>query len=199
VRSTSPPTTRADFVKEALVGVGTPLTPDFWSRPDSYRVDKHDLLDGLRGHRETLGGMLRGVVIVGPTGELARYSVVTFLEHGERGRMNWLIFPHGRITSKGVLDLAPRDRARLFDAIAASPAMHAGDPAAETTGDATYQVLAADWSAGTERVWHSSSDAAADDLQGIYDALEALLARGTQTYGNYGSLTTDEILTQIGF
>jgi hypothetical protein len=144
--------------------------------------------------------MLRGLVVVGPSGDLGQYSVVTFLERGDRQRMNWLIFPRGRITSKGVLELDPRDYSRLLETIIASPAMHAGVP--EPTGteaDTGYQVLAADWSGGEERVWYSATGAVPGDLQGIYAALEALLARGTQTYGNYGLLTTDEILTQIGF
>lgn len=202
-RQTYPPPTRADFIRESLLGVGTPTTPDFWERPGCYYADKLDLLDGLREYRERLGETIQGLVVVGPSGPLWQYAVLTFLKRGESQQLNWLVFPHARITSKGVLQLEPAEYTQLLEAVLTCLGMHSGiptddllprDPTKELDLDWRYDILVADWSTGHERVWFSRPEAPHEELKSLYDVFDDMFKRSTRTYGNYGGLELEEIL-----
>lgn len=195
--------TQDHFIREALLGVGTPNTADFWDRPGGYYADKLELLGGFRDYQQRLGETIQGLVVVGPTGELWQYSVLAFLKRGDRMHLNWVVFPHARITAKGVLQIEPEEYAQLLEAIGTCPGLQVGIPSEETHPaglekapplDARYDILAADWSTGVERTWYSGNGAARADLRTLYDIFDDLLERSTRTYGNYGTLDIEAIL-----
>ena len=145
------------------------------------------------------------MAVIGPAGSLWQYSVICFLRSRDQVRVNWIVFPHARITSKGTLLVSLTEYKSFRAAVNDSPAMRAGvpsdssipgDPEKDLDLDWRYGVLLADWSTGEEQVWYSAGDASHKQLKPLYEQFNDLLRRGTRTYGNFGGLSLEEILDE---
>lgn len=98
-----PKPTRDAFLNEVLDAKPTPITPKFNDyTPGSYHVEKEDLLKGLTDEAKKRKLTLRAVTILGPLpgDPLWTSYVAVFIQEGEKVRVNSLVMPHARITTK---------------------------------------------------------------------------------------------------
>jgi hypothetical protein len=93
---------RRAFLLEVIDAQPTTLTPQFNDYVEgNYHVNKQEILDYLPGIAKEKNKNLQGLLIVGPTGPLWTYFVITFFEEGEgQIRVNAVMMPHARITNK---------------------------------------------------------------------------------------------------
>jgi hypothetical protein len=186
---------RTGFLQELLFARGTPRTPAFDDyTPGSYHVEKMDLLEGVRELRSQEEAIV-GVAVYGPFGPIWAYNVVLFMEEEEgKLRANWVHFPHARITQKATRELTNTEYRQLLLDLAASSVIAEGNPTFETLRDtarpdlgleSSFAFLIADWSQGSERVWHSVGDwmtLSAEELEEISSPFAAIFETSTTTY-----------------
>jgi hypothetical protein len=98
-----PKPTRKAFLGEVLDAKPTPVTPKFNDyTPGSYHIEKEDLLKGLLEEAKKRKLTLRSVTILGPlpADPLWTSYVMVCIQDGKKIRVNSLVMPHARITSK---------------------------------------------------------------------------------------------------
>lgn len=184
---------RLGFLQELLFPQGTARTSEFDDYTDgSYHVEKVDLLDGVRALRAT--EPIRGLLVYGPVGPLWAYHVLLFVSEKDQVRLNTLAFPHARITGKATRVLSAAQYEQAFARLSSRTFMLQGVPSFDTLrGERTadmpleweYSLLMADWSDGTERLWHSAGDESSlslEELTSLTSDLNELLAESTTTY-----------------
>jgi len=184
---------RTGFLQELLFAQGTARTPEFDDYTQgSYHVEKTDLLEGVRAIREK--EHVLGFIVYGPVGPLWAYHVLLFVAENDGVRLNTLVFPHARITSKATRVLSQKAYDEALSRLSSRPAMIMGVPTFETVrGERIselplewhYSLLMADWSTGTERLWHSAGDErtlSEEELVALTSDLNELLKDGTTTY-----------------
>lgn len=126
--------TRAAFLKEVLDAAPTPVTRQFNDyTKGSYHVEKADLLKGLVEEAAKQKKTLRAVVIVGPLrgDPLWTSTVHVFLQEGDKVRLNTLVMPHARITSKGTAVLTGDEYAKWLDGVLGTDLLQKQPPAAD--------------------------------------------------------------------
>jgi len=196
-RECRPDLSRHGFLQEMLFPQGTTRTPHFDDYTEgSYHVDKLDLLDGVR---ELAAGeeSIVGFHVFGPYGPLWAYHVVLVLKTEDGLRVNWLNFPHARITSKGTWSLSWDQYREYLVAMEAETVIAAGLPSFESICgernpdlpiDWHYSLLTADWSGESERVWHAVGDdqsLAREDMDRIVRIRNLLAGDQVTTYTTY--------------
>ena len=116
-------------MREVLFAAPTARTPRFDAyTPGSYGVDKMDLVRGLADMAAQCKVSLQGVLVLGPVGPLWAYYVVPFITDGRGVRVNALVIPHARITSKGTGTVQQQVVDAFFRDIAAIPGVRVGVP-----------------------------------------------------------------------
>ncbi len=151
-----------------------------------------NLLEGVRELRTD--EPVRGLIVYGPEGLFWAYHVFLFVAEKDQVRLNTLVFPHARITGKATRVLSPGEYEEALGKLASRPFVIPGAPSFETLrGERNanlslewhYGLLIADWSRGTERLWHSVGDErtlSMDELTSLASDLNELLSDGTTTY-----------------
>ena len=103
VRADDAKPTREAFLSEVLDAKPTLVTPKFddYTR-GSYHIEKEDLIKGLVEEAKKRKLTLRAITILGPVpvDPLWTSRVLVFIQDGEKIRVNALVMPHARITSK---------------------------------------------------------------------------------------------------
>lgn len=181
--------TEAETV-EALFSEPTSRTPRFDDyTPDSYHIQKEDLVDGLIKQSIECGLKLRAILIVGPVGMLWAYHVATFVVEGDRLRVNLLTMPHARSTEKGTALLPIDAGVRVLHDISISPRIIAGRPKPaidnpEGSREFSYNLLIVDLDGVHAGYYHArlSDIVPADDDKEIFSHLSRLGDMTTTTY-----------------
>jgi hypothetical protein len=183
---------RIGFIQELLFPQGTARTHQFDDyTEDSYHVDKLDLLEGVRSIRSD--EHVAGLIVLGPFGGLWTYQGFLFVAEKNGIRLNFLIFPHARITHKATRLISQEEYKKAIVTLSTNKIMIKGMPSYKTMRGGVegmdlewnYSLLFADWSTGTERIWHSKGDRLEHPEQGLeplVSALDRLRENSTTTY-----------------
>ena len=174
---------RAQFIRECLDAAPTSQTPKFDDyTKGSYHVDKFDLVQGLEAATKSKPGQLRGVIIYGPHGPLWAYHIIVALSEGDMIRLNSLVVPHARITSKGTQTLSTAEFALLTNKLVSSKLLREGDPPSEDFGD----FLVAVWSDGKRSIHlgelRKAEAESQQDVKALMDAINTVLDKVKITY-----------------
>ncbi len=191
--STPPDLGRAAFVQELISAQPTARTRLFDDYTGgSYHVEKLDLLEGVREIRRR--DHVIALAVFGPSSILWTYHVVVVLEDGDGYRLNTLTMPHARITSKGTRLISMAEYKRARRRLTSLPTMVSGPPTFDSVGgpkdselelEWRYSFLLADWSAGSERLWHARY-VPEPELESIATLLNGLLEDTKTTYPRTG-------------
>jgi hypothetical protein len=184
---------RTGFLQELLFPQGTVRTPLFDDYTEgSYHVDKLDLLEGVRALRPR--EPVQGLVVFGPAGPIWSYYVFLFVSENDQVRLNAIEFSHARITEKSTRRLSPGEYREALARLTARQCVTAGGPSflsvrgqriSDLSLDWHYILLVADWSDGSERLWHcrgSQRTLSSSELEVLSSGLDDLLAESTTTY-----------------
>jgi hypothetical protein len=115
------------FAEEVLVGHATPRTHRFDDYTEgSYHVSPREVATRLFQIAPSYGLQLEAVAVIGPHGPLWSFDVISILREQGCTRVNWLLMPHARITSKRSACLAPHTAsAFMADLLALAPSAEA--------------------------------------------------------------------------
>jgi hypothetical protein len=173
---------RSGFIEEMVYPQGTPRTPYFNDyTAGSYHVRKLDLVNGTREFRTNISRQVEAVLILGPSGPLWQYNVVTVVGTGKSSNIvsvNHLVFPHARITYKGARNLRRESYAPIIARILENPSLR--EP---TEGDKqekgewnTAAVIATFNNNGSVRVLPNSAFKESEkQAKQLYDEINELL------------------------
>jgi hypothetical protein len=153
---------------------------------------KADVASGLAEVADACALPLEGAVVVGPTGGLWTYHVITILgDTAGRARVNVVVMPHGRITGKGT-GVVPKAAAAavLFELgssrLLAPGPVPARSLAAADPGDRefSYDLLVMRRAGDSTATWSASMRDAADTAEAarLFRRLNSLLAGVRDTY-----------------
>jgi hypothetical protein len=196
---------REGFIQELIYAFATPRTAQFHDCiAGCYHVDKIDLLNGIKERRIRSNQDLIGAVIMGPFGPIWAYSVVVFLKENEGIRMNYLLFPHARITLKSTKLLNKAEFENFWGKLQKSPILQEGMPTLESVDPGKhpelslewrYEILIADWVDSNDRVFHTAGNFIfeedfASEVTQFYDYLDKISDNSTVTYSN--DISTDD-------
>jgi hypothetical protein len=136
----------------------TPRFDDY--TPDSYHIEKRDLVEGLIQQSDACNIKLRAILIVGPVGMLWAYRVVTFADEGAQLRVNIVAIPHARITEKRTATVSVEAALRTLDDISNSRRIVAGPPSPassdpEGLGEFASNLLLVRLDKGQPSYWHA--------------------------------------------
>ena len=124
--------TQTDFIREVFDAKPSPLTPKFHDAPEGYHVIKEDLAKGLVEEAQKRKADLRGILIAGPMSldPLWTYTIVVFIQEGDKIRINLLVFPHARITYKSTSLVSNERYEKWVTDMQGTGALEAAPPAA---------------------------------------------------------------------
>jgi hypothetical protein len=185
--------TRQAFLREVLDARPTAVTPRFDDfTPGSYHVEKQDLFKGLADEADKRRVPLRGLLVAGPEGILWTYYVTVFLQEGDKLRVNTLIMPHARITSKSTGLITAERHAKWLegllklDSIKETPPAEArrGQDREGTLNDYGYTVLLAVWDpkGGKPKVYYGAFSKDEEKRKPFAEQYNSILSLLERTY-----------------
>lgn len=169
------------FIEEMRAPNPTERTPAFDDYTSgSYHVNKFELFDKAKDDD------VRCIVITGPGGPLWTYHVVTVLENENELLVNWLIFPHARITAKKTKTITQGEFDSFIEAIKSSESLTSPEEGNTLTDDYQSEIailyrIGSDWTvryATTDRYNPSEEK----DYTFIYDLINKFLESSIVTY-----------------
>ena len=185
-----PKPTREAFINEVLDAKPTPVTPKFNDfTPGSYHVKKEDLLKGLIEEAKKRKLTLRAVTILGPlpADPLWTSYVAVFLQDGEKVRVNSLVMPHARITSKATALLTADQYKKWRDGVIETGALKKEPQAADAKKDKPTafgeQLLLVVWSDdGKTQEVYGGAVVQAEKSEKLMEYYNAVLKELKETY-----------------
>jgi hypothetical protein len=191
---------RQGFLDEVLFSEPTARTPRFDDyTPDSYHIEKQDLVAGLIQQSDACSLKLRAILIVGPLGMLWAYRVATFVDEGNQLRVNIVTIPHARITEKRTASISVEAALRILDDISKSPRVFAGrqspaDSDPEGAGEFASNLLLVKLDGAQPSYWHAKLRdifPASDDKE-VLGLVNRLVDMTTTTYRHGDPILTPE-------
>jgi hypothetical protein len=189
---------REGFFREVLFAMPTSRTPryDVYT-VGSYHIDKLDLANGLPDAACKCGTPLDSVLVLGPRGLLWTYHVVAVLHDKTLLRVNSLVMPHARITSKATGLVRPNELGHLYAELLNTRLLQVGlpiKPSSMSAGDLhfefTYDLLFIRFAGDASVFRHGSLGRAAEEDRGeverLYDAINRVLSQLQPTYETPG-------------
>jgi hypothetical protein len=176
---------REGFFREALFAAQTARTPRYDDyTAGSYHVDKLDVATGLPGIAHKCGATLDSVLVLGPTGLLWTYHVVTVLHDQTLLRVNSLVMPHARITGKATGLVTPAELERLYTELLSTKLLRIGVPRTPTPRserdldfEFSYDLLFVRFGGDAAEFRYGSLGRAAEEDRVEVERLEAALNR----------------------
>jgi hypothetical protein len=188
--------TKEVFYREVLFAAATYNTARFDAYgPTGYGVDKLQMAAELPAVADTCGVDLDGLVVLGPTGTLWTYRILAFLRDGDAVRVNFLMYPHARITGKAVRTLPQADVGRWFDEILSLPYISPGLPVLpdsitdELAREFWFDFFAVRWDEDGAKYWYAQLDEV--------DNVEELQERYAEFQERYAEMVRDMVDTYI--
>lgn len=185
--------TREAFLREMLVSTPTARTPRFEDVDYSYHVDKLELAGTLVEAGSMCGSDVKAVLMIGPSGPLWEYSIMTFVGHGDSVRLNFMAMPHARITVKSTAVVSSAGLSRLKADIVGSSVVRPDAPVwPDSVSDPlarefSYDLLFVTYDAGTPRYWHArlqypDSEVPERVVDRLVERVNQILHTARQTY-----------------
>ncbi|MEQ9265679.1 MAG: hypothetical protein RLN81_10690 [Balneolaceae bacterium] len=121
------------FTNEIINGWGTYTTSQFNAYiPVSYHVNKVELAQHVQNLANTTSSEIQALIIIGPTALMWEYRTILIKNHesdSTKKRVNFLTFPHARITYKATNVVSNHLVDSLFQSISSASFLNEGIPA----------------------------------------------------------------------